>query len=93
MTELLKNTLRGGDLTARLLFPGATLWFLGIGGVGMAALARLSSLRGFKVAGEDRRDEVRDVFAGTGIGVYPEGSGLPAGVSAVIYTAAVSPEP
>ena len=92
MTGLLKNTLRGGEGTARLLFPGATLWFLGIGGVGMAALARLSSLRGFKVAGEDRRGEVRGVFAGSGIEVYPEGSGLPAGVSAVIYTAAASPD-
>ena len=92
MTELLKNTLRGGDLTARLLFPGATLWFLGIGGVGMAALARLSALRGFRVAGEDRREEAKDLFAGTGIVVYPEGRGLPAGVSAVIYTAAVSPD-
>ncbi len=92
MTGLLKNTLRGGEGTARLLFPGATLWFLGIGGVGMAALARLSSLRGFKVAGEDRRGDLRGGFATSGIDFFPEGTELPADVCAVIYTAAASPD-
>ena len=89
---LLRNTLRGGAGTARLLFPGAFLWFLGIGGVGMTSIARLAALRGFAVAGEDRREEVRDAFFGTGIAVFPEGTELPEGVSAVIYTAAVAPD-
>lgn len=87
-----KNTLRGADGTARLLSPSAFLWFLGIGGVGMSSLARLAALRGFRVAGEDRREEVGADFAGTGIGVFPEGKGLPDGVSAVIYTAAAPPD-
>ena len=87
-----KNTLRGAEGTARLLFPSAFLWFLGIGGVGMSSLARLAALRGFRVAGEDRREEVGADFAGTGIGVFPEGKGLPDGVSAVIYTAAAPPD-
>ena len=89
---LTKNTLRGGEGTARLLFPGAFLWFVGIGGVGMASLAKIAALRGFAVAGEDRKGEVADVFTETGVEVYPEGTDLPAGVSAVIYTAAVSPD-
>ncbi|MBR5044729.1 MAG: hypothetical protein IKX66_05210 [Clostridia bacterium] len=87
-----KNTLRGGEGTAKLLFSGAFLWFVGIGGVGMAPLAKLAVLRGFAVAGEDRREEVRDAFADAGIAVNPEGQDLPEAVSAVIYTAAVSPD-
>ena len=86
------NTLRGAEGTARLLYPGAFLWFLGIGGVGMSSLARLAALRGFRVAGEDRREGVAAGFAGTGIGVFPEGRGLPDGVAAVIYTAAAPPD-
>ena len=87
----MKNTLRGGDGTARLLAPRAFLWFLGIGGTGMSSLARLAALRGFTVAGEDRRENAGEAFSGTGIAVFREGTDLPAGVSAVIYTAAVSP--
>lgn len=89
---LTKNTLRGGEGTAKLLFPGAFLWFVGIGGVGMAPLAKLAVLRGFAVAGEDRREEARDDFADAGIAVYPEGRDFPDAVSAVIYTAAVAPD-
>lgn len=92
MIGLTKNTLRGGEGTAKLLFSGAFLWFVGIGGVGMAPLAKIAALRGFSVAGEDRREEVRDAFADAGIAVYPEGQDLPEAVSAVIYTAAVEPD-
>ena len=87
---VMKNTLRGGEATARLLFSGAFLWFLGIGGVGMSSLARLALSEGFSVAGEDRR--VKAVTSVAGVTVFPEGAPLPAGVSAVIYTAAVSPD-
>ena len=87
-----KNTLRGARGTARLLFPGAFLWFVGIGGVGMSSLARLSLRYGFRVAGEDRRAGIEAGFTGTGIEVSPEGKGLPDGVSAVIYTAAAPPD-
>lgn len=89
---LTKNTLRGGDGTAKLLFPGARLRFIGIGGVGMAPLAKIAALRGFSVEGEDRREEVRGAFSDAGIAVYPEGYDLAAAVSAVIYTAAVEPD-
>jgi len=88
----MKNTLRGGEGTARLLTARAFLWFLGIGGVGMSSLARLAVLRGFSVAGEDRRGETVRTFSGTGIRFFPEGTELPAGVSAVIYTAAAPPD-
>ena len=88
----MRNTLRCGEATARLLAPGASLWFLGIGGVGISSLARIARLRGFSVAGEDRRTSVAASFSGTGITVFPEGTPLPAGVSAVIYTAAASPD-
>ena len=87
---VMKNTLRGGEETARLLFPGAFLWFLGVGGVGMSSLARLALSLGFSVAGEDRRTDV--FFPDSGITVFPEGTKLPVGVSAVIYTAAISPD-
>lgn len=87
-----KNTLRGARGTARLLFPGALLWFLGIGGVGMSSLARLALRYGFRVAGEDRRQGIEADFAGTGIAVVPEGKGLCDGVAAVIYTAAAAPD-
>ena len=88
----MKNSLRGGDATARLLSPGATLWFLGIGGVSMASLARLAEGKGFAVAGEDRSADAAHAFAGSGIAVFREGEALPRDVSAVVYTAAASPD-
>lgn len=86
------NTLRGAEGTARLLFPGAFLWFLGIGGVSMSSLAKLAVLRGFTVSGEDRRTDASDALSDAKIEVFSEGTALPVGVSAVIYTAAASPD-
>ena len=89
---MMRNTLRGAELTARFLPSGAFLWFLGIGGVGMSSLARIAVLHGFSVAGEDRREDAAAALSDSGIAVYQEGAVLPAGVSAVIYTAAASPD-
>ncbi|MBP5610909.1 MAG: hypothetical protein J6X72_06200, partial [Clostridia bacterium] len=54
----------------------------------MRSLCALAPCAGCSVAGADRRDAA---FDDPGIRVYREGTKLPAGVGAVIYTAAVSP--
>jgi len=68
------------------------LWFIGIGGIHMCALAMISKARGFTVAGSDlaENENVR-ALRDAGIGVYPQHNAAQmATFDAVIYTLAIS---
>ena len=69
--------------TATLPPPPATLFFVGIGGIGMSALAQFLRWQGYTVAGSDReltgpgRDELYGKLRTQGITVWPQdGSGV-----------------
>jgi len=50
----IENTHFGAKEIARMLRPCHSIFFIGIGGISMASLARLSRARGFSVGGSDR---------------------------------------
>lgn len=74
---------------------GAAIYFLGIGGIGMSALARYYRLMGHPVSGYDRtRTPLTDQLAAEGIPVYYEQDAARiAQAGAVIYTPAVKDGP
>jgi UDP-N-acetylmuramate--alanine ligase len=77
-----------------LLRPGAHYHFVGIGGVGMSALAELLHRRGYRVSGSDRQDgdTLRRLAAlGIPVRVGHDPAEL-AGADAMVFTAAVRPE-
>lgn len=70
------------------------IYFIGIGGIGMSAIARFCKFKGCSVSGYDRtRSELTDKLSGEGIGVHytDDPSFIPAEVddTLVIYTPAV----
>lgn len=72
------------------------VYFIGIGGIGMSALARYFNSRDFEVAGYDKtRTPLTDTLASKGINItYDEGTGtIPKGFEAadtlVVYTPAI----
>ena len=75
---------------------GKKIYFIGIGGISMSALAKLMSVYGFFVSGEDIvRSEETDALAFYGIKVYIGDSierGALLNADAVIYTDAISME-
>ena len=68
--------------------------FIGIGGIGMSALAHILLKRGYTVSGSDiKPSDITDSLAGLGAKIYDNHSGENIiGSDAVIYTAAVSDE-
>jgi UDP-N-acetylmuramate--alanine ligase len=58
--------------------PGASLHFIGIGGIGMSGLAQMYAASGFRVSGSDRgadRQENKRIFealTGQGIRIFPQ---------------------
>lgn len=70
------------------------LWFIGIGGIHMCALALLSRARGFFVAGSDLgSNENITRLRRAGVTVCPQHDAAQmAGFDAVIYTLAISPD-
>lgn len=68
------------------------LWFIGIGGVHMSALALLSRARGFMVAGSDRAENENTArLRRAGIAVYPaHDAAQMAEFEAVVYTLAIT---
>ena len=72
---------------------GMSVFFVGIGGVSMSALARLSRMLGAVVSGYDREPEAaRRALGVPDISVSADMSVLPAGVALVVYTLAVTTE-
>ncbi len=72
-----------------------TIHFIGIGGIGVSALARFFRARGAEVSGSDRADfdGVKDM-EGRGIKVYTKhtAENIPANAEAVVYSSAIPPD-
>lgn len=86
-----KNTHFGAMEIERQLAACHSLFFIGIGGISMSALARLSAHEGFAVGGSDRtRSSVTDTLEAEGIRVFfGHDAANTAGYDAVIYTVAI----
>jgi len=90
--------LLNSDLNAsavKVALTGAQrLWFIGIGGVHMASLARLARARGFAVAGSDRVGSARvESLRRDGIPVFVgHDAAHVVDFDAVIYTLALAPD-
>ena len=86
------NTGQTAAEISALLRGKKRIWFIGIGGVHMSALARLSRDLGFEVAGSDaaQNEHTRRLLL-EGISVYPcHDAAQMAGFDAVVYTLAIS---
>lgn len=88
----LENTHYGAKEIERLLQDTEGIWFLGVGGVSMSALAEMTLQRGYRVGGSDRADSertkrLRKMGAEIEIG---ERDAIPKGYGAVVYTVAIS---
>ncbi|MBQ2773529.1 MAG: UDP-N-acetylmuramate--L-alanine ligase [Clostridia bacterium] len=70
------------------------LWFIGIGGIHMCALALISRARGFLVAGSDHAENENTArLRRAGVAVYPQhNASQMAEFDAVIYTLAITPD-
>lgn len=90
----LANTHHTPSEIAACLANKKRLWFIGIGGVQMCALALLSRTRGFFVAGSDcAESEHTATLRRAGVAVYPQHAAAHvADFDAVVYTLAISPE-
>lgn len=90
----LENTHFGADRIGGMLHGCSSIFFIGIGGISMSALAHLSRSAGFRVGGSDRgeNDQVA-LLRAEGIPVFPEHDRKNiAGYDAVVYTVAISPD-
>ncbi len=73
----------------------STVYFLGIGGIGMSALARYFQLNGCAVSGYDRtKTPLTTALENEGVSIHytPDVNLIPATVDVVVYTPAVSHE-
>ena len=89
-----ENTHLGAFGVAEALKNSKNIFFIGIGGISMSALARISLLRGYGVGGSDRSEgALIDSLLSMGIKVYRghDASHLD-GYDAVVYTVAISEE-
>lgn len=88
----LENTRHTPAEIAALLTGVKNLWFIGIGGVHMSALALLSRARGFRVAGSDRAENEHTArLRKAGVTVFSgHGAAQMIGAEAVVYTLAIS---
>lgn len=87
----LPNTHLGPDAIARILDGKENIFFDGIGGVSMNALAHVSHIRGYKVSGYDRTpSETTKKLEKIGIKVYYEADAAHvADCDALVYTVAM----
>ena len=88
------NTRHSPTEIEAMLLGKKRLWFIGIGGIHMCALALLSRARGFFVAGSDlsNNENVARLHR-AGVTVYPQHDAAQiAGFDAVIYTLAITPD-
>lgn len=88
------NTNYGAAGIAAVLQGRKRLWFIGIGGVHMAAIALAARRRGFEVAGSDVCDSPRlEALRSKGVPVYiGQDAARLQEFDAAIYTLAISPE-
>ena len=88
----LENTTHTPREAAALLQGVSALWFIGIGGVHMSALALLARARGFRVAGSDRAENEHTArLRQSGVTVYiGHNAAHMIGAEAVVYTLAIA---
>ena len=87
----IENTHFGAKEIARMLAGCKSIYFIGIGGISMAALAQLSHARGFEVGGSDRTmTALTDALEKDGIRVFcGHRAEQVAKYDAVVYTVAI----
>lgn len=87
----LRNTSYGWKTVKRLLDGTNGVWFLGVGGVSMSALAEATIRLGKRVGGSDRVDSERiDALRSMGAEIrIGEADEIPEGFGAVVYTVAI----
>ncbi|MBN2450132.1 MAG: hypothetical protein JXR77_07065 [Lentisphaeria bacterium] len=92
--------MRPGDDGSPVLPPApARLFLVGVGGIGMSALAQYLLARGYAVGGSDRllagpgRDTLIRQLAGLGVAIFPQDGSGPAAFApdALVISAAVEP--
>ncbi len=88
----LENTHFGADRIGAMLRGCNSIFFIGIGGISMSALARLSRSAGFRVGGSDRgENDQTALLRAEGIPVFPQHDRANIqGYGAVVYTVAIS---
>ncbi len=86
-----ENTHYGADAIAKLLLHCRSIFFIGIGGISMSALAELSASNGFRVGGSDRTETtLTERLCAHGIKVcYGHDASHVDGYDAVVYTVAI----
>lgn len=90
----LPNTHYGAPAIERMLRDCQGIFFIGIGGISMSALARITKRQGYRVGGSDRStSEVTAALADEGIEVFTGHSAAHLeGYDAVVYTVAIDGE-
>ncbi|MBQ8432158.1 MAG: UDP-N-acetylmuramate--L-alanine ligase [Clostridia bacterium] len=88
----IQNTHYGSESIRRMLLPCRRIFFIGIGGISMSALARISLLAGYGVGGSDQRESpltraLREKNAEIFLG---HDAAHLRGYDAVVYTVAIS---
>lgn len=88
----IENTHFGAQAIHTMLADCKSIFFIGIGGVNMSSLARISALRGYRVGGSDRtRTAVTEALEQKGINVfYSHDAHNMETYDAVVYTVAIS---
>lgn len=87
------GAVRIGAVMEEVHARGGSVFCIGIGGVMMASIARLTARFGFPVSGSDRtRSDTTSRLEAEGIRVYPthDADHIPADCGAVVYTVAIS---
>ena len=89
-----ENTHYGAQKIGEMLAECRHIFFIGIGGINMSALARISKSQGYTVSGSDRmRSPITEELSREGIRVfYTHDRRHLKDVDAVVYTVAVDPE-
>jgi len=89
-----ENTHYGATAIAALLSRCRSIFFIGIGGISMSALAELSASNGFAVGGSDRTETpLTERLSAHGIKVfYGHDASHVADYDAVVYTVAIDPQ-
>ncbi len=89
-----ENTHFGAERIAQMLAGCHHIFFIGIGGINMSALARITRSQGFTVSGSDRsRTALTDALSAEDIHVYYSHNPRHiSGVDAVVYTVAIDPD-
>ncbi len=86
------NTHYGPSAIDRIMKEARRLHFVGIGGINLSSLARLTARRGYEVSGSDRtKTALTEAMEAEGIAIaYEHRADLIEGADALIYTVAIS---